>query len=90
MDIVGQQRRLGQPDRHILEMDQEHWDTVIRTNLTSIYLHCHRAANIMVDQGKQGAIVNISSFAGYALAPLHGGLRRNQGRHGGDDPHDGD
>ena len=37
---------------------------MIRTNLTSIYLHCHRAANIMVDQGKKGAIVNISSFAG--------------------------
>src|SRR5919199_1783719 len=44
-------------------MDEEHWDTVIRTNLKSVYLHCHRAANIMVDQGKVGAIVNISSFA---------------------------
>ena len=51
------------PSQHILEMDEEHWDTVIRINLKSVYLHCHRAANIMVDQGKPGAVVNISSFA---------------------------
>ena len=90
VDIVVNNAGWASPIAHILEMDQDHWDTVIRTNLTSIYLHCHRAANIMVDQGKKGAIVNISSFAGYALAPLHGGVRRDQGRHGGDDPHDGD
>ena len=51
------------PIAHILEMDFEHWNTVIRSNLTSVYLHCHRAANIMVDQGIRGSIVNISSFA---------------------------
>jgi NAD(P)-dependent dehydrogenase (short-subunit alcohol dehydrogenase family) len=64
VDIVVNNAGWASPISHILEMDQEHWDTVIRTNLTSIYLHCHRAANIMVDQGKKGAIVNISSFAG--------------------------
>jgi 3-oxoacyl-[acyl-carrier protein] reductase len=64
VDIVVNNAGWASPIAHILEMDQEHWDTVIRTNLTSIYLHCHRAANIMVDQGKPGAIVNISSFAG--------------------------
>ena len=63
VDIVVNNGAWASPIAHILEMDQEHWDTVIRTNLTSIYLHCHRAANIMVDQGVQGAIVNISSFA---------------------------
>jgi NAD(P)-dependent dehydrogenase (short-subunit alcohol dehydrogenase family) len=36
---------------------------VLRSNLTSIYLHCHRAANIMVDRGTRGSIINISSFA---------------------------
>jgi NAD(P)-dependent dehydrogenase (short-subunit alcohol dehydrogenase family) len=51
------------PQAHILEMDLDHWNTVIRSNLTSVYLHCHRAANIMVDQGIRGSIVNISSFA---------------------------
>jgi NAD(P)-dependent dehydrogenase (short-subunit alcohol dehydrogenase family) len=64
VDIVVNNAGWASPIAHILEMDQDHWDTVIRTNLTSIYLHCHRAANIMVDQGKKGAIVNISSFAG--------------------------
>ena len=64
VDIVVNNAGWASPIAHILEMDQEHWDTVIRTNLTSIYLHCHRAANIMVDQGVKGAIVNISSFAG--------------------------
>jgi len=63
VDIVVNNGAWASPIAHILEMDQEHWDTVIRTNLTSIYLHCHRAANIMVDQGVKGAIVNISSFA---------------------------
>jgi NAD(P)-dependent dehydrogenase (short-subunit alcohol dehydrogenase family) len=36
---------------------------VLRTNLTSVYLHCHRAANLMVDRGIRGSIINISSFA---------------------------
>jgi len=64
VDIVVNNAGWASPIAHILEMDQNHWDTVIRTNLTSIYLHCHRAANIMVDQGKKGALINISSFAG--------------------------
>lgn len=63
IDTVVNNAGWASPIAHILEMDREHWDTVIRTNLTSIYLHCHRAANILVDQGKPGSIVNISSFA---------------------------
>jgi NAD(P)-dependent dehydrogenase (short-subunit alcohol dehydrogenase family) len=51
------------PQAHILEMDLELWNTVLQSNLTSVYLHCHRAANIMVDQGIRGSIINISSFA---------------------------
>jgi 3-oxoacyl-[acyl-carrier protein] reductase len=63
VDILVNNAAWASPQAHILEMDQEHWDTVIRTNLTSVYLHCHRAANIMVDRGVRGSIVNISSFA---------------------------
>jgi NAD(P)-dependent dehydrogenase (short-subunit alcohol dehydrogenase family) len=63
VDILVNNAGWANPIVHILEMDQEHWDTVIRTNLTSVYLHCHRAANIMVDRGTQGSIINISSFA---------------------------
>ena len=63
VDIVVNNAAWASPQAHILEMDEAHWDTVIRSNLKSVYLHCHRAANIMVDQGKRGSIVNISSFA---------------------------
>jgi NAD(P)-dependent dehydrogenase (short-subunit alcohol dehydrogenase family) len=63
VDILVNNAAWASPHAHILEMDEEHWDTVIRTNLKSVYLHCHRAANIMVDQGTRGSIVNISSFA---------------------------
>jgi NAD(P)-dependent dehydrogenase (short-subunit alcohol dehydrogenase family) len=51
------------PQAHILEMDLQHWDTVIASNLRSVYLCCHRAANLMVDARIKGSIVNISSFA---------------------------
>jgi len=63
VDILVNNAAWASPIAHILEMDLEHWNTVLRGNLTSVYLHCHRAANIMVDRGTHGAIVNISSFA---------------------------
>jgi 3-oxoacyl-[acyl-carrier protein] reductase len=63
VDIVVNNAAWASPQAHILEMDEDHWDTVIRGNLKSVYLHCHRAANIMVDRATRGAIVNISSFA---------------------------
>src|SRR2546421_437521 len=63
VDILVNNAAWASPQAHFLEMDENHWDTVIRTNLKSVYLHCHRAANIMVDQGVCGSIVNISSFA---------------------------
>ncbi|MCC6177539.1 MAG: SDR family oxidoreductase [Chloroflexi bacterium] len=63
VDILVNNAGWANPMMHILEMDLNHWETVIRTNLTSVYLHTHRAANIMVDRGTGGSIVNISSFA---------------------------
>ncbi len=63
VDVLVNNAAWASPIAHILEMDEEHWDTVIRTNLKSVYLHSHRAANLMVDQGKPGCIINISSFA---------------------------
>ncbi len=63
VDILVNNAAWTTPQAHFLEMDETHWDTVIQTNLKSVYLHCHRAANIMVDRGIRGSIVNISSFA---------------------------
>lgn len=63
VDVLVNNAAWAAPRAHILEMDEEHWNTVIRTNLTGIYLCTHRAANMMVDDEVRGAIVNISSFA---------------------------
>ena len=63
IDILVNNAAWASPQAHFLEMDEDHWDTVIRTNLKSVYLHCHRAANVMVDRGTRGSIINISSFA---------------------------
>jgi NAD(P)-dependent dehydrogenase (short-subunit alcohol dehydrogenase family) len=63
VDILVNNAAWTTPRAHLLQMDEEHWATVLRTNLTSVYLCSRRAATIMVDQGRGGAIVNISSFA---------------------------
>lgn len=64
VDILVNNAGWASPEAHFLEMDEEHWDTVIRTNLKSVYLCSHRAANLMVDQGRRGSIISISSFGG--------------------------
>lgn len=62
-DILVNNAAWAAPRAHILEMDEEHWDTVIRANLTSVYLCTRRAADLMAGSGRGGAIVNVSSFA---------------------------
>jgi NAD(P)-dependent dehydrogenase (short-subunit alcohol dehydrogenase family) len=63
VDVLVNNAGWASPIAHILEMDEAHWDKVVETNLKSIYLCCHRAANVMVDRSVRGSIVNISSFA---------------------------
>jgi 3-oxoacyl-[acyl-carrier protein] reductase len=63
VDVLVNNAAWASPNAHFLEMDEAHWDTVIQTNLKSVFLCCSRAAHIMVDQGRAGSIVNISSFA---------------------------
>lgn len=63
LDVVVNNAAWASPVAHILEMSEAHWDEVIRSNLKSLYLYCHGAANIMVDLGIRGSLVNISSFA---------------------------
>jgi 3-oxoacyl-[acyl-carrier protein] reductase len=62
VDILVNNAAWAIPVSHFLEMDERHWDTVIRTNLKSVYLCSHRAANVMVDHGRGGSIISISSF----------------------------
>ncbi len=63
IDVLVNNAAWATPRAHILEMDEELWTTVLRTNLTGVYLCTHRAANMMIEVGVRGAIVNISSFA---------------------------
>jgi len=63
LDILVNNAAWASPTAHFLEMDEDHWDTVIRTNLKSVYLCASHAARLMVDQQRAGSIINISSFA---------------------------
>jgi len=63
VDVLVNNAAWASPTAHFLEMDLEHWDTVIQTNLRSVFLCSSHAARVMVDQGRHGSIVNISSFA---------------------------
>lgn len=62
VDILVNNAGWANPVVHFLEMDEEHWDTVIRTNLKSVYLCSSRAARLMVEQGRPGSLISISSF----------------------------
>lgn len=63
VDILVNNTGWPTPKVHFLDMDEEHWDGMLRTNLKSVYLCSHRAANLMVDQGRAGCIISISSFS---------------------------
>jgi 3-oxoacyl-[acyl-carrier protein] reductase len=63
VDVLVNNAAWASPTAHFLDMDEAHWDTVIRTNLKSVYLCCWHAARLMVDQRRPGSIINISSFA---------------------------
>ncbi|MBC2883927.1 SDR family oxidoreductase [Ochrobactrum sp. CM-21-5] len=45
----------------LLELSEDGWDDVIRTNLKGCFLNTQEAARRMVEAGKRGAIVNIGS-----------------------------
>jgi len=45
----------------LLELAEEDWDRVVRTNMKGCFLNTQRAGQLMVEQGKRGSIVNIGS-----------------------------
>ncbi|WP_176086465.1 SDR family oxidoreductase [Martelella sp. HB161492] len=45
----------------LVDLEEEDWDKVIRTNLKGCFLNTKRAAKAMIAAGKGGAIVNIGS-----------------------------
>ena len=45
----------------LLELAEADWDRVLRTNLKGCFLNTQRAAQLMVERGQSGSIVNIGS-----------------------------
>ncbi len=61
-DVLVNNAGWATPIAHLLEMDEEHWDTVLRTNLKSVFLTTSRAARLMARDRRGGSIVNMSSW----------------------------
>ncbi|MCK4772070.1 MAG: SDR family oxidoreductase [Candidatus Latescibacteria bacterium] len=55
----------------LLDTGYGQWNSVIGTNLTGAYLCCREAAQRMVECGRGGSIILVSSVAGWFSAPLH-------------------
>jgi NAD(P)-dependent dehydrogenase (short-subunit alcohol dehydrogenase family) len=62
LDILVNNAAWVPPRTHLLELDEEHWDRALSTNLKSIYLCTARAARIFATQGDGGAIVSLTSL----------------------------
>lgn len=62
VDILVNNAAWAVPVAHFLDMTEEFWDTVMTTNLKSMFLCSRLAAHLWADQKKPGSIVNISSF----------------------------
>jgi NAD(P)-dependent dehydrogenase (short-subunit alcohol dehydrogenase family) len=46
----------------VVDTSEEDWDLILRTNLKSVFLGSQRAARQMIEQGKGGRIISISSI----------------------------
>jgi NAD(P)-dependent dehydrogenase (short-subunit alcohol dehydrogenase family) len=62
VDVLVNNAAWAAPIAHFLDMTEDFWDTVLRTNLKSMFLCSQRAARLLAEQKKPGSIVNISTF----------------------------
>jgi 3-oxoacyl-[acyl-carrier protein] reductase len=62
VDVLVNNAAWAAPIAHFLDMTEEFWDTVLTTNLKSMFLCSQRTARLLAEQKKPGAIVNISTF----------------------------
>jgi 3-oxoacyl-[acyl-carrier protein] reductase len=53
----------------LLETSPKGWDTLLRSNLTHLLLCTQRVARAMVEAGRAGSIVNVTSIEGTRAAP---------------------
>ncbi|MDQ5979023.1 MAG: glucose 1-dehydrogenase [Verrucomicrobiota bacterium] len=53
----------------LLELKEEDWDRVIRTNLKGCFLNTQRAAQLMVERAIRGVIINLGSACNWMAFP---------------------
>ena len=51
------------------DVDLDHWRRIIDVNLTSVFLTCRKATDMMRAAGRRGAVVNIASNTFFAGTP---------------------
>jgi NAD(P)-dependent dehydrogenase (short-subunit alcohol dehydrogenase family) len=51
-----------------IELSEDEWNRVVRTNLDAVFFWAQEAANRMLKAGKPGAIVNIASVLGFGTS----------------------
>ena len=59
-------------DRALWETDDEEWYRVIDVNLNGVYLCCKAVAPVLIEGGRGGRIINMSSAAGRVGIPFYG------------------
>src|SRR5262249_32631139 len=61
-DVLVNNAAWAAPIAHFLDMTEEFWDTVLTTNLKSVFLCSQQLARLLDEQKKPGCIVNISTY----------------------------
>src|SRR5438270_8191185 len=64
----------------VLEVELDEWRRVTETDLTGAFLAAQAAARLMVDQGRGGRIVNVTSV--HEHVPLEGSVAYTAAKHG--------
>lgn len=67
--------RLGR----LVDTTDEDWDITLRTNLSSVFYCCRGAARRMIEQGRGGRIVSISSIHAVVSEPNGGAYTASKG-----------
>ena len=64
IDILVNCAGIGGAEKPILEMSDEDWDGIIAINLKGAYTFSQAVVPVMIEQGRGGRIINVSSIAG--------------------------
>ncbi|MEH6579134.1 MAG: SDR family NAD(P)-dependent oxidoreductase [Amphritea sp.] len=68
IDILVNNAGVGDP-RGFLDMSEDAWDSMMDTNLKSVWRLAQEASQRLIRTGKSGSIINIASILGLRVAP---------------------